>query len=152
MLPRPILLAVDEADGLPVAVERGALVVDEARGEPDLLNCGEVEVGLERRSLLRPGDPEPVRRGERLLQSREPALELLTARREEHEHLDTRFGSQLLAERRRRVVPVGHQNRCRARVTASVPNSSAAAGMRSSAAWTTFRTGKSAGRRIGMNP
>jgi hypothetical protein len=29
MLPRPILLAVDEADGLPVSVDRGALVVDE---------------------------------------------------------------------------------------------------------------------------
>jgi hypothetical protein len=34
MLPRPILLAVDEADGLPVPVDRGALVVDEPPASP----------------------------------------------------------------------------------------------------------------------
>ena len=77
MLPRPILLAVDEADGLPVAVDRRALVVDEARGEPDLLYRVEIEVGLELRGLLRPGDPEAVGRSKRLLQRRKAALELL---------------------------------------------------------------------------
>ena len=77
MLPRPILLAVDEADGLPVSVDRGALVVDETCGETDLLYCLEIEVGLDFRCLLRPGDPEPVRRRERLLQGRKAALQLL---------------------------------------------------------------------------
>src|SRR6266576_6485867 len=68
MLPRAILLAVDEANRLPLAVDCGALVVDEAGGQPDLLHRREVEVGLDLRGLLRPGNPEAVRRGERLLQ------------------------------------------------------------------------------------
>src|SRR5437660_7294060 len=64
MLSRAILPAVDEADGLPVFVDRGALVVDEPCCEADRLDGGEVEVGVDSRSLLRPGDPEPVRRSD----------------------------------------------------------------------------------------
>src|SRR3954470_16534096 len=44
------------------------------------------------------------------------------------------------------------QKRCNARETASVPNSIAAAGTRSSAAWTISRTGNSSGSLIGMKP
>src|SRR5439155_11124417 len=152
MLPSAILLAVDEADRLPLAVDRGALVVDQPGGEPDLLHRREVEVGLDLRGLLGPGDPEAVRRGQRFLQRPEPSLQLRPARREEQQHLDARLRPELRAEWCRRVILVGHQKRCNARVTASVPNSSAATGMRSSAAWTIFRTGKSGGRRIGMKP
>src|SRR2546426_4749038 len=152
MLPRPIVPAVDEADGLPVSVDRRALVVDEAGGKTDLLHRLEIEVGFDLGRLLRPGDPEAVGRPERLLQGRKATLELFEACREEHQHLHAGLRAQLLAQRRPRVVLVGHQKRCRARVTASVPNSRAATGMRSSAAWTIFRTGKSGGRRIGMKP
>jgi hypothetical protein len=59
MLPRSILLAEDEADRLPVSVDRGALVVDEPRGKPDLLHCREVEVRLDLRRLLRPATQSP---------------------------------------------------------------------------------------------
>src|SRR5512133_3004583 len=87
MLPRPILPAVDEADGLPVSVDRGALVVDEPRGEPDLLDHRKIEVCLDLRRLLRPGDPQPVGRRQRLLEGRKAAFELCAGCREEYEHL-----------------------------------------------------------------
>src|SRR2546425_6574772 len=109
MLSRAILPPVDEADGLPVSVDRGALVVDEPCREADRLDGGEVEVGLDSRGLLRPGDPEPVCRTERLLQRLEAALELLAARREEHEYLRARPRPELRGERRPRVVLVTHQ-------------------------------------------
>ena len=49
-------------------VDRGALVVDEPPASP--ISCtAENQVGLDFRRLLRPGDPEPVGRGERLLQA-----------------------------------------------------------------------------------
>src|SRR6267378_4713203 len=59
MLSSAFLLAVDEADCLPVSVDRGALVVDEPCREADLLDEREVEVGLDSRGLLRPGDQRP---------------------------------------------------------------------------------------------
>src|SRR5438045_6709951 len=50
--------AVDESHGLPRAVDRRALVVDETGREPDLLHRFEVEVALDARCLLRPRDPQ----------------------------------------------------------------------------------------------
>src|SRR2546430_14621203 len=113
MLSWAILPAVDEASGVPVFVDRGALVVDEPCAEADRLDGVEVEVGVDSRSLLRPGDPEPVRRSERLLQGLEAALELDAARREEHEYLRARLRPELRGERRRRVVLVSHQGAVR---------------------------------------
>src|SRR5712691_9919 len=97
MLSSAILLAVDKAERLPLVVDCGALVVDQSGCEPDLLHRREVEVGLDLRGLLGPGDPEAVRRGQRLLQRRKPTLQLRSARREKHEHLDAGFRSQLRA-------------------------------------------------------
>src|SRR6266704_2106427 len=91
MLPGAILLAVDKADRLPLAVDCGALVVDQAGGEPDLLHGRKIEVGLDLRGLLGPGDPEAVRRGQRRLQRREATRQLRPARREEQEHLHARL-------------------------------------------------------------
>src|SRR5437763_8416759 len=68
MLPSAIFPAIHEANRLPLLVDRGALVVDEPRPQSDRLDGLEVEVGLELRCLLRPGDPESVRRAHRLLQ------------------------------------------------------------------------------------
>src|SRR5436190_3397252 len=93
MLPRPVGLAEDEANRLPV-VDRGALVVDEAALEADPLHGVEVEVGLELRCLLGPGDPEPVHRRKRPLQPGEAPLELVDARRE----IDEDVGPGLRAE------------------------------------------------------
>jgi hypothetical protein len=45
MLPRAILSAVHEAHGLPVVVDRGALVIDEAGPQPDLRTAGEARRG-----------------------------------------------------------------------------------------------------------
>jgi hypothetical protein len=63
---RPILAPPDEAEGLPVAVDRAALVVDEARVETGRLHGLEVEVGLDLGAPLRPGDPQAVGRVERV--------------------------------------------------------------------------------------
>src|ERR1041385_1797108 len=101
MLPSAVCLAVDEANRLPVVVDRRALVVDEPRVEPDLLHGCEVEGGLELRRLLRPGDTEEVGWGERLLQRGDPACELAAARGEEDDDLGARLGAELLRERRR---------------------------------------------------
>src|SRR4029453_1577034 len=98
MLARAVCLAIDEPDRLPVVVDRRALVVDEAGIEPDLLHGREIEVGLELRGLLRPGDPEPVRRREELLQAAEAALELTAARGEEDDDLRPGPGAELAAE------------------------------------------------------
>jgi hypothetical protein len=40
-------------------IDGSALVVHEPGGEPDLLHRGKVQVGLDLRGLLGPGDPEP---------------------------------------------------------------------------------------------
>ena len=150
MLARPIGLPVDEPDRLPVLVDGGALVVDETGGEPDLLHSGKVEVGVELRGLLRPGDPETVRRRERLLQRREAALELGAAGREEDDDLGAGLGAQLLRQRRR--CTSSQASRCSTRKIPSVPNSSASAGTRSSAAWISVRNGRSGGSLIGRKP
>jgi hypothetical protein len=55
-----VLAPPHEPDRLPVAVDRAALVVDEAGVQPDALNRVEIEVGLDLRALLRPRDPEAV--------------------------------------------------------------------------------------------
>jgi hypothetical protein len=65
---------------LPTFVDRRRLVVDEAGLEPDPLHGVEVEIGLDHRRLLRPGDPEAVRGRERGLQDCEASRELLAAR------------------------------------------------------------------------
>jgi hypothetical protein len=100
MLAGAVFPAIDETDCLPVVVDRGALVVDQPRVEPDLLDGVEVEVGLELRGLLRPGDPERVCRGERLFQCRESAFELVPARREEDDDLRAGLRAELLGEGR----------------------------------------------------
>src|SRR2546423_11385659 len=76
MLPRPVGPAKDEPDGLPVVVDRGALVVHQPGGEADLLDGAEIEVGLELRRLLRPGDPEAVGRRQRFFERSETPLQL----------------------------------------------------------------------------
>src|SRR4051794_31281700 len=55
-----VLEPVDEPHRLPLVVDRGRLVVDQAGVEADPLHRVEVEVGLELRRLLRPRDPEAV--------------------------------------------------------------------------------------------
>jgi hypothetical protein len=99
MLPSAVFLAIHEADGLPVVVDRRTLVVDKAGVEADLLHGVEVQVGLELRGLLRPGDPAPVRRCERLLQGGDRALELGPPCRDEDDDLGARLGAELLCER-----------------------------------------------------
>jgi hypothetical protein len=69
-----VLPAPDEAHGLPVSVDRAALVVDEARIESGSLDGVEVQVGLDLRALLGPRDPEAVRRLERVAEAREAPL------------------------------------------------------------------------------
>src|SRR5262245_19008966 len=86
MLAGAIFSAVDEAYGLPGVVDRGALVVYEPSLQADALDGVEVEVRLEPRGLLRPGDPEAVRRAQRSLQHSEPAPQLGARGREEHQH------------------------------------------------------------------
>ena len=100
MLATAVFSAVHEADGLPVVVDGGALVVDQAGSEPDLLHGLEVEVGLQSRGLLGPGDPEPVRGREGLLQRREAALELPTPGCEEDDDLRAGLRAELLGEGR----------------------------------------------------
>ena len=56
---------------------------------------GRVEVTLDLGRLLRPGDPEPVGRIERRLQSGESVLELGQARREEDDHAGTGLRAEL---------------------------------------------------------
>src|SRR5262245_36088970 len=99
MLPRPILFAVDEAHRLPVVVDRRALVVDEPGRETDVLHRCEVQIRLDLRGPLRPGDPQAVRGGERPLESRKPPAELVAARREVDEDVCTALRPELLAER-----------------------------------------------------
>src|SRR6266508_2208871 len=101
MLAMPIDSAVDEANGLPLVVDRGALVVDEARIEADLLHCPEVQVGLDRRGLLRPCNPEAVCGSQRLLEGAEAAFQLHLTRREENVVLRDGAPTELLRERRR---------------------------------------------------
>ena len=72
----PVFEPVDEAQRLPAFVDRARLVVDEAVLKADFLHRVETEVGVDLRRLLRPGDPEAVRRIERLLQRREAALQV----------------------------------------------------------------------------
>src|SRR4051794_21754791 len=99
MLARSVGLAIDEPHGLPVAVDRCALVVDEPGVEADLLHGAEVEIRFEPRGLLGPCDPEAVGRCEGLLQGSEASLELAPPRREEDEDLGARLRAELLAER-----------------------------------------------------
>src|SRR4051812_46055780 len=73
---------IDEAQRLPLLVDRSTLVVDEAGVEAHLLDGVEVEIRLDLRRLLRPGDPERVVRRERSLQLRKPGCELGARRRE----------------------------------------------------------------------
>src|SRR5919204_4040867 len=54
-----VIEPVDEPHGLPIGVDRGRLVVDEAGSEADPLDRLEIEVGVDLRRLLRPRDPEP---------------------------------------------------------------------------------------------
>src|SRR5919201_1102654 len=56
----PILEAPDEPDRLPALVDRAALVVDESSSEANPLDGLEVEVGVDVRGFLRPGDPQAV--------------------------------------------------------------------------------------------
>src|SRR5438128_9319265 len=100
MLARAIFQTEDEAERLPRLVDRGTLVVDQAVREADALHGVEVEVGLERRRLLRPRDPEAVRGRERRLQRGEAPLQLPARGREEDEHLDIGLRAELLPERR----------------------------------------------------
>src|SRR2546427_13223365 len=95
---RPILPAIDEADRLPALVNGRALVVDEAGVEPDPLHRRKVEVGLDLRGLLGPGDPETVGGRERTLERGEAPLELCPIRREEDDHGCPRLRPQLLRE------------------------------------------------------
>ena len=89
---------VDEAARLPVAVDRGALVVDEPGvASPSRWTDLEVEVGLDLRRLLRPGDPEAVRRSSVRLSFAKRLREVGRARREE----DDDAGARLRAELRR---------------------------------------------------
>src|SRR5262249_42251553 len=104
---RPIREAVNEAERLPALVDRAGLVVHEAVREADLLHRLEGEVALDLRGLLRPRDPEAVRRVERRLQRLEAALELLSTRREEDDDASARLRPELLRERSARVVLIG---------------------------------------------
>ena len=74
---RAVAEAVDEAHRLPVVVDGGALVVEEAGFEADPLHGLEVEVVLDLRRLFRPCHPKAVRGRERLLQRVEAPLELV---------------------------------------------------------------------------
>src|SRR5215467_13650037 len=105
---RSVLAPPDEAESLPCAVDRTAFVVDQAGREPDPLHSVEVEIGLELRRLLGPRDPEAVRRLERVAEGVEPVLELCPLGREEDDHSCARLRAELLRERRRRVVLLGH--------------------------------------------
>src|SRR6478752_9889603 len=98
MLAGPVGPAVDEPDGLPVLVDRRALVVDEACRQADPLHGPEIEVGLELRRLFRPGHPEPVGRRERRLERGEAAFQLGSLRREVDEHVGAGLRTDLLAE------------------------------------------------------
>src|SRR6266542_4700165 len=95
---RPILPAIDEADRLPALVNGRALVVDEAGVEPDPLHRSEVEVRVDLRSLLGPGDREAVGGRERTLECGEAPLELRPLRREEDDHGCPGLRAQLLCE------------------------------------------------------
>src|SRR5438128_8678034 len=108
MLARPVVLAIDEPDGLPRPVDRCALVVDEPGCETDSLHRVEVKIGLELRCLLRPRDPEAVRRTERALQAVEAALELGLRRGEKDEDVRPGLRAELLRQRSRGVVLLSH--------------------------------------------
>jgi hypothetical protein len=66
---------------LPAVVDRAALVVDEARGQAHLLHDVERQIRLDPGSLLRPGDPEPVRRVEVRASKRRSSSSRLVVRR-----------------------------------------------------------------------
>ena len=93
---RSIRQPVDEAQRLPVVVDRAALVVDEARVEAGLLHRVEVRSVSSFDRLLRPGDPEAVGRRERRLQPRQPLEQLVAPRREEDDDLGARLRAELL--------------------------------------------------------
>src|SRR5215210_6547380 len=101
---RSILNAPDEAHRLPALVDCAALVVDEPGVEADFLDGVEVEVGLDLRRLLRPGDPQAVGRIERVAQSDEAPLQVCAARGEEDDDSGSRPGAELAGERGRGVV------------------------------------------------
>src|SRR5512142_1972162 len=105
---RPVFAPPDEAESLPVAVDRTALVVDQAGRQADPLDGVEVEVGLELRRLLRPRDPEPVGGVERVAERREPPLQVGPVGREQDDHADAGLRAELGRERRRGVVLAGH--------------------------------------------
>src|SRR5919201_4298591 len=100
----PILEAPDEPDRLPALVDRAALVVDESSSEANPLDGLEVEVGVDVRGFLRPGDPEAVGWIERGAELREAPLEIGVARGEEDDHARAWLGAELRRERCRRVV------------------------------------------------
>ncbi len=112
---------VDEAERLPVAVDRAGLVVDEACSEAGRLDRVEIQVGGDRRCLLRPGDPDAVGRCQRRLQGGQARRQLGPARREEHQHLHARLRPELPRQRRPGIVLLGHVRERPARGAASLP-------------------------------
>jgi len=74
----------------------------------------EHQVALDLCRLLRPRDPEPIRRVERRLQALEAALEILPARGEEHHDPGAWLRAELLRKRRARVL-IGHATKSGAR-------------------------------------
>src|SRR5690242_13739827 len=115
MLPRPVGLAIDESHRLPVLVDRGALVVDEAGLKADALDGVEVEVGVELGRFLRPRDPQAVRGRERPLQRREAPLELGGTGREVDEDVGARLRAELLRQLNQGAAALGTPPRLRTR-------------------------------------
>ncbi len=82
---------------------------------PSLVHRGEVDVGLHRRRLLRPGDPEPAGRRERRDERREPALEVGSPCGADDDHVEVLRGPRqerhAVGDRRQRlqslVEPLG---------------------------------------------
>src|SRR5690349_7746829 len=106
-----VLPAPDEAHGLPVDVDRAALVVDQAGLEARPLVGVEVEVGVDLRAFLRPRDPEAVCRLEGVAEAREAPMEVVAGRGDEDDDAGAGLGAELLRERGRRIVLLRHGTR-----------------------------------------
>src|SRR4029450_5654406 len=77
-----------ELEPLEDAVDRGRLVVDQPRVQPQALDDLEGEVGLDRRGLLGPGHPEPAGRVQRANGDGEATAEVGEGRGEQEHHVE----------------------------------------------------------------
>ena len=78
-------------------VDRADFVVHQAGGQGDLPHHGVAHVRRDPGGALRPGDPQPARRGHVLTQLPQLRLQVGAPRREEHDHVEQRVAVQVRA-------------------------------------------------------